>query len=318
MTLRNDLLNAVARRDYARAEKCLRAGIDPTVLLEQAGYVSAIYAAVLNDDAKMLTLFHQYGANLYKPTHFFQQKTVGNALTDAIINGKTAAADAILEIGFDILHPDLDLQMRPWYFPLHAAIQYDKLPYALRILETLQDAQCLHDFDILSTAGKRGHLDVLAATISRARDLGNPFTVDELTHAARNTICEGGLAAFEYLLRAGADPNRFFTIKNRQHDFTSGFTLMHYTIGSSLEDRYADEFLYCLLKHGGDASIKTSGDPPMNSFEFAAQRGRNTSVLSKAKALLEEFLIARVQPAIDKIYTGGDKPLPLPTRRRMP
>lgn len=237
----------------------------------------------------------------------------------ALQNGKTAAAHALLDAGFNILHPSLDLDNKPSNFPLTHALETGNDDIALRMIDRLTDVTCLHKYDILAEAASAGLRGAVMEILKKAAQLGCPFDTNKVTRAAIYAANKGHTDILETLLSMDADPNLFCTFNDSvAGNIQMQETLLHNTIGSYQLDAIKKErIVRLMLQHGADPKIKTHDDMPRDAIEMAQQEFNHLlPLLSQAKHLRDAFFLAKIQPAIDKIYTGGDKPLPLPTRRR--
>lgn len=331
--LSSALCHAVACSYHSLAETFLAAGADATAFADrfvnngdpEKNAFTAVQCAVFKNDVRMIRLFSQYGVNFYKPVRQLlindNMIAIGNAMRAALEGEKTAVANALLDAGFDIMHPDLHAGRKLFDFTLVHAIEKGNEEIALRMIDSLQEASYLHDYNIQAEAAESGLSRVIEKTLQKAKELGQPFDTHEISWAAICAVTRGHLKAFDVLIEAGADPNLFCTIGGSViKDIEMVETLFHKAVMSPhLNTAQREYVVRALLQRGADPQIKSREDTPRNAIEMAhPQFTHLLPLLAQATSLREAFLLASVQPAIDKIYTGGDKPLPLPKRRVEP
>jgi ankyrin repeat protein len=185
----------------------------------------------------------------------------------AVRHGKTAAVQALLDLGLDPNVPDVDGQT-----PLHLAIAAQSAELTRCLLDAgahsdVRDYTGRTPLDVAAAAGAEALTQQLLAADANALSLPDREDLVELFERAADAVAEGQLAALAALL--DEEPSLVHARSPRSHRAT----LLHYTAANGTEDprqvtpanapaiarllleRGADPNAECAMYEGGDTTL---------------------------------------------------------------
>lgn len=276
---------------------------------------TVLHQAAWGGDTEMVSFLLDHNADMYIQAigKGLTYVTPGNALSLAAKSGQADAVKLLLSRGFEMGHIRTPMDDHP----IGQSLFWGTHDITTILLDHLKDATHLFDYMLYPTAiigGTDEHIEKMDAILAAA---GLTPTVEQLSLCLLTCSDLGNPENMrpraERLIARGADPNAIITSSLFEPPLQETMRIIDVAIAEG-----NIPFIRLLLQHGGDPTLPAPDGSIKTLAEKAGNNPKLLELLGSAGNLYQAFMLEKLQPAIDKIYTGGDKPLSLPKRKLQP
>lgn len=274
---------------------------------------AVLHQAAWGGDTEMVSFLLDHKADMYLQAlgKGLTYTTPGNVVSLAASSGQVDVVKLLLSRGFEMGHIRTPIDDHP----IGQALFCGAHDSTTILLDHLKDATQLFDYMLYPTAiigGTDEHIEKMDAMLAAA---GLIPTIEQLSLCL--LVCsdlknsENMRPRTESLLARGADPNAIITSSLFEPPLQETMRIIDVAIAEG-----NIRFIRLLLQHGGDPTLPAPDGTVKTLEEKAGNNAELLALLRTADKLRCAFTLGKIQPAIDKIYRGGDNPLPLPKMRR--